>query len=134
MDNEIVKPENSSEIHTQHSHGSDLPRVEMLKSYNSLKIVAQDSESSTRNLLANSVQNMSAESVVKLPKLDSVKRTIRSYKRTAEEYVGDPSSCEDVIIPNSFKVTLRGDSFLLFDSGEGDIHRIFPMCIWFASS
>ena len=56
----------------------------MLKSYNSLKIVAQDSESSTRNLLANSVQNMSAESVVKLPKLDSVKITIRNYKRTAE--------------------------------------------------
>ena len=57
MNNEIVKPENSSEIHTQHSHGSDMPRV-------SLKIVAQDSESSTRNLLDNSVQNMSAESVV----------------------------------------------------------------------
>ena len=89
----------------------------MLKSYNSLKIVAQDSESSTRNFLANSVQNMSAESVVKLPKLDSV-------KRTAEEYVGDPSSCADVVIPSSLKVTHRGDSFLLFDSGEGDIHRL----------
>ena len=67
MNNEIVKPENSSEIHTQHSHGSDMPRVEMLKSYNSLKIVAQDSESSTRDLLANSVQIMSAESVGKTP-------------------------------------------------------------------
>ena len=123
INNEIIKPENSSEILTQHSHGSDLPRVEMLKSYNNLKTVAQDSESSTRNLLTDSVQNMSAESVVKLPKLESVKKTIRNYKRT-EGYVGNPSSCADVIIPSSLKVTHRGDSFLLFDSGEGDIHRL----------
>ena len=128
MNNEIVKPVNSSEIHTQHSHGSDMPRVEMLICYNSLKIVAQDSVSSTKNLLANSVQNMSAESVVKLPKLDSVERTILNYKRTAEEYVGDPSSCADVIIPSSLKVTHRGDGFLLFDSGEGDIHRLLLFC------
>ena len=107
MNNEIVKPENSSEIHTQHSHGSDMPRVEMLKSYNSLKKVAQDSESSTRNLLANSVQNMSAESVVKLPKLDSVKKRYEITKK-AEEYVGDLSSCANVIIPSSLKVTHRG--------------------------
>ena len=29
-----------------------------------------------------------------------------------------------MIIPSSLKVIHRGDSFLLFDSGEGDIHRL----------
>ena len=122
--NDIIKPHNSSEIYCQHSHSPDMSRVEMLRGYNNLKEVAKNSETSTRNLLANSVQNMSAESIVKLPKLASVKRTIRNCKSTAEEYFGNPSCCAEVIIPNTLKFSHKGDNFLLFDSGEGDVHRL----------
>ena len=84
----------------------------MLKGYTNLKGIARNSDSSTRTLLANSVEGMTAECVNKLPTLDSVKRSIRRCKRRQEE------------IPDKYKSTLNGDSFLLFDSGEGDIYRM----------
>ena len=65
---------------------------------------------------------MTAECINKLPTLDSVKRTIRRCKKGEEEYYGNPSSCAEIIIPDRYKFTLN--SFLLFDSGEGDMHRM----------
>ena len=57
MNDNIIKPANPSDIQSQHSHGSDIARVEMLKGYNDLKIAARNSEVSTRNLLSISVVN-----------------------------------------------------------------------------
>ena len=44
LNDNIIKPENPSEIQSQHSHGPDIARVEMLKGYNVLKIAARNSE------------------------------------------------------------------------------------------
>ena len=122
--NQVVKPTDPSKIQSEHSHGSDISRVDMLKGYTNLKGIARNSDSSTRTLLANSVEGMTAECVNKLPTLDSVKRTIRRCKRRQEEFYGNPSSCAEIIIPDKYKFTLNGDNFLLFDSGEGDIYRM----------
>ena len=124
LNDNVIKPENPSVIQSQHSHGPDIARVEMLKGYNDLKIAARNSEVSTRNLLFISVVNFTTETINKLPKLDSVKRTIRNYKSIDEENVGNPSSCADIIIPSMCNSTLRGESFLLSDSGMGDTNRL----------
>ncbi|KAI6646922.1 hypothetical protein LOD99_9114 [Oopsacas minuta] len=79
--NQVVKPTDPSIIPSEHSHSSDITRVEMLRGYTNLKGIARNSESSTRNLLATSVEGITAESINKLPTLDSVKRTIRRCKR-----------------------------------------------------
>ena len=34
MNDSIIKPANPSDIQSQHSHGPDIARVEMLKGYN----------------------------------------------------------------------------------------------------
>ena len=95
---QVVKPTDPSEIPSEHSHSSDVNRVDMLKGYSNLKNIARNSNSSTRTLLANSVEGMNAECINKLPKLDSVKRVIRKYKRKEEEYFGNPASCAEIII------------------------------------
>ena len=38
MNDSIIKPANPSNIQSQHSHGPDIARVEMLKSYKILKL------------------------------------------------------------------------------------------------
>ena len=96
----------------------------MLKGYTNLKGIARNSDSSTRTLLAISVEGMTGECINKLPKLDSVKRTIRRCKRGEEEYYDNPSSSAEIIIPDRYKFTLNGNSFLLFDSREGDMYRM----------
>ncbi|KAI6653872.1 hypothetical protein LOD99_11479, partial [Oopsacas minuta] len=103
--NRVIEPTDPSIIPSQHSHSSDITRVEMLRGHTNLKGIARNSESSTRNLLATSVKGMTAESINKLPTLDSVKRTIRRCKRREEEFYGNPSSCAEIIIPDRFKFT-----------------------------
>ena len=48
----IVKPDSLEVIHTTHTHGPDLPRIEMLKGYSEIKRQAKDSEIGTRSILA----------------------------------------------------------------------------------
>ena len=50
-------------------------------------------------------------------KFESVKRTIRSYKSRGIESFGHPDNAGGILIPDKYKMTLKGDAFLLFDSG-----------------
>ena len=110
--NQVVKPTDPSKIPGEHSHRSDIIRVDMLKGYTNLKAIARNFDSSTRTLLANSVECTTAECINKLPTLDSGKRTIRRCKRREEEFYGNSSSCAEIIIPDKYKFTLNSDSFL----------------------
>ena len=122
--NNIIKPTTSSELISEHCHGPDSAKLEMLKAYNRLKTEASESEMSTRSLLSKAVQSLPAESINKLPKLDSVKKTIRNCKRIQDDDFGNPTTCAEIVIPNSYALTHKGENFLLFDSGIGDVNRL----------
>lgn len=67
---------------------------------------------------------MGASSVAQLPKLESVKRTIRTHKSRSEENCGNPTCAAEILVPEKYKVTLKQEPFLLFDSGYGDVNRM----------
>ena len=54
------------------------------------------------------------------PKFESIKRTIRNHKSADEETFGHPTSAAEIQIPFKYKVTLRDEPFLMFDSGMDD--------------
>ena len=54
---------------------------------------------------------------------DSIKRTIRLHKSGNEGSV-NPASASGIEILERFKVTSKGEPFLLYDSGFGDINRV----------
>ena len=56
-------------------------------------------------------------------KFDSLKRTIRRHKSGREDY-NISTSAKDITIPENFMTTLKGQLFLLFDSGIGHVNRI----------
>ena len=119
----IVKPD-TTEILDSHSQGLDTPRIKMLQGYNKLKERAgQDPDQSTRSIYAYGVESMDDSSIVKLPKPDSIKRTIRLHKNDAEGLV-NPASASEIEIPERFRITTKGEPFILFDSGFGDTDRI----------
>ena len=74
----IIKPTLLNDIHSSHTHGSDPVRIDMLKGYNKVKERSIDSEESTRIIVSYGIEQMGASSVAQLPKLESVKRTIRT--------------------------------------------------------
>ena len=67
---------------------------------------------------------MHPSTVSKLPQLESVKRTIRNYKSMIIENCGNPTCTAEIIIPEKYKNSLKGETFLLYDSGFGDQQRI----------
>ncbi|KAI6647534.1 hypothetical protein LOD99_8800 [Oopsacas minuta] len=60
---------------------------------------------------------------VKLPKLESLKRTIRRQRLLTSNVHPQPTSLEDLEIPEEYKLTNIRDLFLLFDSGP-ELQRI----------
>ncbi|XP_076036661.1 uncharacterized protein LOC143022389 [Oratosquilla oratoria] len=52
----------------------------------------------------------------KLPKVQSIKRTIRSIRQPT---VGPvlPSTCNEIVFPPELTITFKGDQFLIYDSG-----------------
>ena len=120
----IIKPTLLNDIHSSHTHGSDPVRIDMLKGYNKVKERSIDSEESTRIIVSYGIEQMGASSVAQLPKLESVKRTIRTHKSRSEENCGNPTCAAEILVPEKYKVTLKQEPFLLFDSGYGDVNRM----------
>ena len=120
----VVKPVDPDDINTTHTHEPDQSRIEMLKAYSKIKEQAKESEMSTRSILSTGMQTLHPSSMVKLPQLASVKRTIRNHKNAYDEVFKTPTCAADVEIPSKFKVTISNESFLLYDSGVGDNNRI----------
>ena len=67
---------------------------------------------------------MNSSTINKLPQLESVKRTIRNYKSLSIENCGSPTCAAEIVIPEKYKTSLKGEPFLLYDSGFGDEQRI----------
>ena len=120
----IVNPIDIIEIQESHTHSSDKPRIEMLKDYNQMKERAsQNSEESIRSIFASGVATMETSTLVQLPKTDSIKRTIRKHKDGSESLANSAFASELQIV-DKYKVTLKGEPFLLFDSCFGDNNRL----------
>ena len=90
----------------------------MLQAYSTIK----NSEQSTRAILSTSLETMRSSIINTFPKIESVKRTIRVYKSSDIECCGHPGNAAEIIIPDKYKQTSKGDP--LFDSGYGDEQRI----------
>ena len=120
----IVKPKDSNGIIDSHTHGPDMSRIEMLKGYDLMRERADHiSDESTRAIFASGVETMSDSSINQLPKTESVKRMIRVHKNGPDRIINSASASE-IHILERYRVTPKGEPFLLFDSGVGDISRI----------
>ena len=66
---------------------------------------------------------VSVGAAAKLPKLESLKRTIRRQRQVTNNVQPQPISLEDLEISEEYKRTVKRDEFLLFYSGP-EFHRI----------
>ena len=122
QDRNVIKPTDMTDIHSTHTHAPDCSRVEMKRGLNTMKHRAMNSIDSTRSILATGLETMTDSTISKLSKFDSIKRTIRRQK--CSENFTISALPEEISIPGKFKITLKGQQFLLFDSGIGDVERL----------
>ena len=122
QDRNVIKPTDMTDIHSTHTHAPDCSRVEMIRGLNTMKHRAMNSIDSTRSILATGLETMTDSTISKLSKFDSIKRTIRRQK--CSENFTISALPEEISIPEKFKITLKGQQILLFDSGIGDVERL----------
>ena len=69
--------------------------------------------------------NLTPTTAVNLPNLSNLRRNIR-LQRQEQNILPNPQRKEDVsVLPHEYQMTGTDERFLLFDSGVGDINRMF---------
>lgn len=108
-----------------HTHPPSQTKVEATKVKAKVKERASTSNETPQQVLAAELQNVTEAAIVSLPCLNNVRRNIRRQRENNNDMPPIPASREDMpVLPDDFQRTERGDRFLLFDSGVGDVNRI----------
>ena len=89
------------------------------------QLAVDDPFCKTADIWDKATQNLSLDLQPFLPSENLFKDYIRRYKKSAYQFK-DPKILMDLVVPNSFKFTFRGDHFLQFDSN--DSKRILIFC------
>uniref|UniRef100_A0A915I2P7 Uncharacterized protein n=1 Tax=Romanomermis culicivorax TaxID=13658 RepID=A0A915I2P7_ROMCU len=55
-----------------------------------------------------------------MPGCDSLKRTIRNIQHHNANLLPNPATLNDLELPHDYKITNRGDQFLLYDNDNGN--------------
>ncbi|KAI6649468.1 hypothetical protein LOD99_11833 [Oopsacas minuta] len=95
----------------------------MLRGYQLMKGHALAGEK-TRTILTQGLVGLNESSIVALPTLSSVKRTIHRHKSLVEENVINHDSAIELRIPDRYRFILKEESFLIYDSGMGDYYDL----------
>ena len=84
-----------------------------------MKARPNNSGEKTRTILSQGMVNLSETSIASLPRLESVKRTIRRHKSVDQD-----STINQASAPDRYMRTLKDETFLIYDSGIGDTDRM----------
>ena len=102
-----------------HNHVPDAAKIEARKAISEVKHRAANTQESTHQIVATVSAGVTAAAAGQLPSVPAIKQTIRRAHRQLQIPLTNPTSLQDLIIPDSYKTTIGGENFLLFDSGPG---------------
>ena len=68
---------------------------------------------------------LSQEAVAKLPQYKTLQRNVQRKRKVQWAPAVNPGAVADIDIPDKLRTSLRGDNFLLHDSGAHDQERFF---------
>ncbi len=112
-------------IVAEHNHVPDPAEVEVKMSICTVRQRATTSRDTPRLLIQQSQTTLSQEAVAVLPKYKSVQKMIQRKRKIHGEPVPNPRTVAEIDVPHMLQITLRGENFLLHDSGADDPDRFF---------
>ena len=117
--NEVV------EIKSEHNHVPDPGAYEARKSISAIKERATTSRDTPRFIIQTEQATLSSEAISSLPQYRSIQRTVQRKRKLNSEPIVQPRAIPDINIPDQLRSTLRGENFLLHDSGSDSENRFF---------
>ena len=101
----------------EHLHAPDEQAVSCCEVKVGMKRKARDSQDSSHHIVGECLQTVTEGAAAKLPKLDSLKRTIQRQRVRQQAAPVQPTSLEQLTLPEEYKQSSKGEQFLLYDSG-----------------
>ena len=109
----------------EHTPTPSATRCELTKVRVTIKRKASNTHDTTQQILGTELANLTQTAALNLPNLSNLKRNIRR-QRQEQNILPNPPRKEDVpVLPHEYQMIGTGEIFLLFDSGLGDINRMF---------
>ncbi|XP_060867196.1 uncharacterized protein LOC132942645 [Metopolophium dirhodum] len=116
--------EEITKVMNVHSHPPDPAKISGKRIFSKLKQLSMDVGLSTHTVVANVCQDITPGVSSVLPSISSLKRNVRRYRVCLETSPSNPSSLEDLIIPEKYLLTTGKKPFMLYDSGKEDPQRL----------
>ena len=114
---EVVKRTN------EHTHAPNEQDVSCCETKAGIRRRARESLDSSHHIVSESVQMISEGTATKLPKLDSLKRTIQRERAHMLAAPVQPTSLDQLTLPDEYQKTAKGEQFLHHDCGAADAER-----------
>jgi hypothetical protein len=103
---------------SNHNHVPDAAKVEVRKTMEKVKAKATTTQESTHQIVAGTLRGTSTAVAGQLPHVRSIKQTVRRARRHDGVPLANPANIDDLVIPDVYKKTMKGDDFLKYDSGS----------------
>jgi hypothetical protein len=109
----------------EHTHQPSNSNCEVVRLKSLIKDRSEQTRDNPQQILAETLANASETAATSLPRIEHLRRTIRSQRKGDENRPANPINRATVpALPELYQQTLNGEQFLLFDSGVGDANRI----------
>ncbi|KAI6648615.1 hypothetical protein LOD99_7972 [Oopsacas minuta] len=110
----------------EHLHVPDVQTTGCCEIKAGIKRKTRDTQDSSHHIIGEGMLTASEGTTGKLPKLDSLKRTIQRQRASVLSVLVEPTALSELVLPAEYQWTAKGEQFLLYDSGEDDAYR-FPI-------
>ena len=107
----------------EHTHIPSEEEVNCRETKVGVKRRARESQDTSHHIVGESMQLISEGTATKLPKMDSLKRTIQRERARTLAAPVQPATLSQLALPNEYMMTAKGEPFLLYDSGAADAQR-----------
>ena len=109
----------------EHLQEPDMKHSEQRKVLEKMKEKAANSNVQPRKTVQETTATITSKCAMALPKYKSLARSIQRQRG----WWNSPTTLKDVAIPSELQLTLRGESFLAYDSGSDDRERFLIFSI-----
>ncbi|CAH1108325.1 unnamed protein product [Psylliodes chrysocephalus] len=105
---------------TENNHVSDSADAEVRRAIKKMKVLAEQSGSTTHQIIAKVSEDLSSSAAVRLPQVSAMKRTIQRKKEKTKGIPAISNSLLQLVIPQEYTLTSSGQLFLMYDSGPSE--------------
>ena len=109
----------------EHTHAPSATRCELTKVRANIKRKASTTHDTTPQILGTELAILTPTTAVNLPNLSNLRHNIRRQRQEQNILPDPPRKGHVPVLPHEYQMTGTGERFLLFDSGVGNIHRMF---------